>query len=78
MNIQVKCFATLIKENECDYHDAKPFQIDRGATVSDLIQRLDLPSEQIKLVFINGRAGGSDTVLQDGDRIAFAPATFGM
>lgn len=78
MRVHVKCFAALIKDNECHYNDARPFQMKTGDTVSDLIRCLYLPTEQIKLIFINGRHGDPDTVLQEGDRVAFAPATFGM
>jgi molybdopterin converting factor small subunit len=78
MKVHVKCFASLIKDNECNYHNARSFLINAGDTVSDLIRHMDLPPEQIKLIFINGLHGDSDTVLQEGDQVAFAPATFGM
>jgi hypothetical protein len=40
-----------------------------GDTVTNIIRCLDLPTEQIKLIFINGRHGDTKTVLQEGDRV---------
>jgi len=78
VKIHVKCFSTLIKENECNYSDARPLEMNPGATVTDLIHNLDLPQEKIKIIFVNGQHGEINTTLQEGDRVAFAPATFGI
>lgn len=78
MNISLKCFAQLGKEGVCDYHDSTPHEITDGATVSDLIQTLGFRDEEIKVIYVNHHIVTPATVLQEGDRIAFAPPTGGM
>ena len=37
-----------------------------------------LPKEEIKLIFVNNKRAGFDTVLKDGDQVALAPPVGGM
>jgi len=39
---------------------------------------LNISNEDIKIIFINGKKAGEDSILKDGDRVAFAPAIGGM
>jgi len=78
MNVATKCFAQLAKEKVCDYRAATEHQLPDGARVSDLIGHLGLSEEEIKLVYVNHVIVPRQTVLRDGDRVAFAPATGGM
>ncbi len=48
-----------------------------GATVADIVANLDLPKEQVKLIFINGRKAELSTVLQEGDRLGLFPPVGG-
>ncbi len=72
MRLHVKCLAALIKDSECHYNDARPFQMKTGDTVSGLIRCLELATKQIILIYINVRHGDTKTVLQNDDRVAFA------
>ncbi|MRR54168.1 MAG: MoaD/ThiS family protein [Deltaproteobacteria bacterium] len=78
MKISVKCFSTLVKENVCDYRGAKEHEIPAGTTVNELIGTLALPADEIKIVFVNSKEVGAETVLRDGDKVAFSPVTGGM
>jgi molybdopterin converting factor small subunit len=78
MKVSVKCFAKLAKEGVCDYSDSTTHDIPDGARVNDLIDQLGYSREAIKLVYANNLIVAKGTFLQDGDRIAFAPATGGM
>jgi molybdopterin converting factor small subunit len=78
MNITMKCFATLADGDSCDWRDSTQHEISEGETVEHLVQRLNLPREEVHIVFVNGKRGGLDTVLHDGDRLGLAPATGGM
>ena len=46
-------------------------------TALELVRRLDIPLEEIKLVFVNGAAASLDTVLADGDRVGIFPPVGG-
>jgi len=78
MNVATKCFAQLAKEKVCDYRAATEYQLPDGARVSDLIGHLGLSEEEIKLVYVNHVIVPRQTMLRDGDQVAFAPATGGM
>jgi len=48
-----------------------------NATVSDLIDQLGLPTGQIKVVFVNGRARPPEWILQPGDEVGIFPPVGG-
>ncbi len=78
MNVSVKCFATLAEADTCDFNESRDHEVEAGAKVGTLLQRLAIPADTVKLVFINGRQTGTDADLSDGDRVAFAPVVGGM
>jgi sulfur carrier protein ThiS len=78
MNVNLKCFAQLAKEQVCDYKGSTPHELPDGSSVSDLITRLGLPREEVKVIFVNHTIVTAETVLKDGDQVALAPVTGGM
>jgi molybdopterin synthase sulfur carrier subunit len=53
---------------------AVPVQVPQGTAVSQLLSgELSLPSEQVKIIFVNGVSRKGDYVLADGDRVAVFP-----
>ena len=78
MTVATKCFAQLAKEKVCDYRAVTEHQVPDGARVSDLIGKLGLNEKEIKLVYVNHVIVPRQTVLREGDRVAFSPATGGM
>jgi len=78
MKVNLKCFAQLAKENVCDYKGSTPHELPEDSSVNDLINRLGLPREDIKVIFVNNTIVSADTVLRDGDNLALAPVTGGM
>ena len=78
MNIDVKCFATLAEADSCDYRDTTTYEMQSGARVEDLADRLGLPKEKIEIVFVNGRKTNLDADLSEGDRVGLFPAVGGM
>lgn len=74
MEITVKLFASLGAYAPKE-ESAKPFQceIEEGATLKRLIEKLDIPEENVKLNFVNGRTRKIDYELQPGDEVGFFP-----
>ncbi|MGC8811008.1 MAG: MoaD/ThiS family protein [bacterium] len=74
MHILVKLFATLTRHVP-DAHSGTPLEIDiaAGATIADLIKKLRLPAQEIKVVFVNGRARPLDWQLNPGDEVGIFP-----
>jgi molybdopterin converting factor small subunit len=73
MRVRIKCFATL------DNHTPPGGQLElpEGATVADLLPRLGLAEQDLKLVFVNSKHAGLGTVLVDGDQLGLFPAVGG-
>ena len=78
MQVNLKCFSTLVNPESCDYKDSTAYELADGQTVNDLVQRAGIAKKDIKLTFINGRKADFATVLSDGDNIGLAPAVGGM
>jgi sulfur carrier protein ThiS len=78
MQVSLKCFANLVKEDVCDYRHTTPYELPEGSKVTNLIDNLGFHGEEIKLVYVNNVIVPQTTPLHEGDRVAFAPATGGM
>jgi len=51
--------------------------MEEGTTVGMLMERLHLPEDRPKMVFINGRRASEGTRLKDGDRAGIFPLVAG-
>jgi molybdopterin converting factor small subunit len=78
MKVNLKCFARLSKEGECDFEDSTPYEIDKGETVYDLANRAKILPKDVEIAFINNKIVSLETVLADGDNVGLAPAVGGM
>jgi molybdopterin synthase sulfur carrier subunit len=74
MQVRVKLFATLGRHLTSGLPGI-PFAVELpdGSTVETLVDQLQLPREEVKLVFVNGRARPMDWVLQPGDELGVFP-----
>ena len=78
MRVNIKCFASLVNLDTCDYKDSTEYELDDGQTVEDLVKLAGISREDVKIAFINSRVVDLDTVLSDGDQVGLAPAVGGM
>ncbi len=74
MPIELKCYATLAPAMPAD---ADAFPIKDGETVLELVDRLGIPRDEIKIVFVNGVTVSLDKPLADGDRVGIFPPVGG-
>ena len=74
MHVRVKLFANL-RSPVVDASPGIPFETElpEGVTLSDLTDCLRLPAEQVRVVFVNGRARPMDWVLQPDDQVGVFP-----
>lgn len=75
MIVYLKCFASPIDSDRCDYIHSTPYEVSEGETLQDLINHLELPASQAAVIVLNGRPAGADTKLKNGDQIALAPVS---
>lgn len=75
IHIQVKLYATLRKFAPDGGPDR--FELDTGATVEHLIDKLGIPAAEAKLVFVNGKKAPLAAILNDGERVGIFPPVGG-
>jgi molybdopterin converting factor small subunit len=72
--IDLKLFATLASHLPAN---ATALAIEEGTTIGQLIDRLDIPLPEAKLIFVNGVRKDLDTVLHGGERVGIFPPVGG-
>ena len=78
MNIELHLYATLAKYLPEDATSKTAMiAMAPGKTVQELISGLGIPENTVKLIFINGVHGKTDTVLKHGDRVGLFPPVGG-
>jgi sulfur-carrier protein len=78
MTIHLALFAYLSQyqpDAQAGRH-ARPIDVAEGATVGEVIARLELPDGP-RVVLVNGRHAAADQALSDGDRLAIFPPIAG-
>jgi len=77
INVRVRLYANLTQNIPSlqGLRAGTPIEVDipQGSSLSDLLERLQLPSEQIKVAFVNGRAQHLDYRLAPGDEVGLFP-----
>jgi molybdopterin converting factor small subunit len=74
VTIQIKLFASLARYLP-DNRDA--FPIEPGETVQSVVQRLGVPLESARLIFVDGVKRDLSTALSGGERVAVFPPVGG-
>ena len=78
ITVHVKLFATLRQHRPgLGIGEAFAVELPEGTSVQGLLRHLDLPEEQVKIVFVNGLFRPMDHVLADGDELGIFPAVGG-
>ena len=78
MKVEVNLYATLKQymKNEI-LSKSSAIDLEDGLCVKDIIQKLQIPADLVKLIFINGVHAKRDTILKDGDRLGLFPPVGG-
>jgi molybdopterin synthase sulfur carrier subunit len=78
VKLQVKLFATLSRYAN-GLPAGTPFEVElpEGATLQDLVINLKIPSEETRVIFVNGVIQSLDWTLNPGDSIGLFPPIAG-
>ena len=57
---------------------SRQMELPEGATVKDLLERLEDKAQQVQKVLLNGAEAPGETKLQDGDAVALVGQTSGV
>ncbi len=78
ITVKVKLYATLRRHfPDLGVGEAMTVELAQDATVEDLIDELELPEEQVKVIFVNGTVRKVDHPLSDGDEVGVFPPVGG-
>ncbi len=79
MKIELRLFASLAR-----YTPDKPGSLDNcimeiaeGSTIIDILRRLEVPLDKVRVIFLNGLHVTGDEVLKEGDRVGLFPPVAG-
>jgi molybdopterin synthase sulfur carrier subunit len=74
MQITVKLNASLRQYVKFVSNDGTLLlEMEENATAREIVQKLAIPLEKVKMILLNGKGVGLDTILNEGDRIALFP-----
>jgi molybdopterin converting factor small subunit len=78
MEVQVKLFATLRRYYpDLALGERMDVALPAGATVGALIDQLELPHAEVKIVFVNGLVREREHPLEEGDEVGIFPPVGG-
>ncbi len=78
ITVKVKLYATLRRHfPDLGVGEAMSVELSQGTSVKDLIDELELPEEQVKVIFVNGTVRKEDHRLSDGDEVGVFPPVGG-
>lgn len=78
MRIELKLYASLgryMPEQGSGF--TRTMEVADGSTIRALLERLQVPMDAVKLIFLNGVHAGGDEVLREGDRVGVFPPVAG-
>lgn len=73
MQVMVKLFADL-REGR---FEVKNSEVADQSRVTDVVQSLNIPADQVRVCLVNGRDAGTDYVIQNGDTLSLFPPVGG-
>ena len=78
MKIEVRLYASLaVFLPEKTGGNSLTMEVNDGSTIRDLLQQMNVPKKQIKVIFLNGIHAKEGDILKDGDRVGIFPAVAG-
>ncbi len=77
IEVKVKLFGHLRKYLPDDKETEASIQLEEGSAVKDLFNKLELPVDEVKLVYVNNRRVPEEKELNTGDQVGVFPPIAG-
>jgi molybdopterin synthase sulfur carrier subunit len=79
MKVELNLFASLARyaPDNAGRHGHRIMDVAEGTTIIGLLNRLELPIDKIRMIFLNGLHATGDEVLREGDRVGVFPPVAG-
>jgi molybdopterin converting factor small subunit len=74
MQVTIKLNASLRQHGRCVSNNGiLLLEMEENVTTREVVQKLGIPLEKVKMIILNGIGATLDSILNDGDRIALFP-----
>jgi len=74
IRVDIKLNASLRRYDKTNSdHGLVPVELDEGITIHEVLRKLGIPAEKVKMLLLNGKGATFDSILSNGDRIALFP-----
>jgi len=79
MKIELRLYASLARymPEQKQGSLAQVMELSQGTTIGEVLQKLNVPTNAVKLIFVNGVRARVDQALKDGDRVGIFPPVAG-
>ena len=78
MKIEINLYASLAPYSPVgEGRGPRILEVEPGATIWEILKRLGVPLESVKIIFLNGVHAEGGEVLKEGDRIGVFPPVAG-
>jgi molybdopterin synthase sulfur carrier subunit len=79
MKIEMNLFASLARymPDKTSSHGHRVMETVDGITIVEILKRLDVPLDKVKVIFLNGVHAKGEEILKEGDRVGVFPPVAG-
>lgn len=78
MRIEINLFASLaVYAPAGEGRGSRFLNVETGMTIREVLKRLGVPLDSVKMIFLNGVHGNGGEVLKEGDRVGVFPPVAG-
>ncbi|PKM84061.1 MAG: molybdopterin synthase sulfur carrier subunit [Firmicutes bacterium HGW-Firmicutes-13] len=77
MKVKVRVFATLLEYVKTKLGETLTVELEKGADGGDLLKKINIPVNEVKLFIVNGKWQEIDEPLKDEDTIGIFPPVGG-
>jgi molybdopterin synthase sulfur carrier subunit len=79
MKIEMNLFASLARymPDKNSSHGHRVMETADGTTIVEILKRLEVPLDKVKVIFLNGVHAKGEEILKEGDRVGVFPPVAG-
>jgi len=79
MKIELRLFASLARymPDKTGSLDDRIMEVAEGTAIIDILRRLEVPLDKVRVIFLNGLHATGEEVLKEGDRVGVFPPVAG-
>ena len=79
MKVEINLFASLARYmlDKAGSQDSRVLEVGEGTTIIDILLRMEVPLDKVKILFLNDIHATGEEILKEGDRVGVFPPVAG-